>query len=104
MNKHITAISFFAVQVIGLTCTLLWQHVPSSMGMAMWGTSTYLALPRKLPRQFRGCRAIVLEKPCSTVGLDLLTIVAVVAANAILWFVVVKACQSIFHRSSKISA
>ena len=103
MNKHITAISFFAVQVIGLTCTLLWQHVSSSMGMAMWGTSILLLFPGN----FLGSWAVerlFWRSHVPLLGSDLLTIVAVVAANAILWFVVVKACQSIFHRSSKISA
>jgi hypothetical protein len=97
MKKRIPLIVFLIVQTIGLACLGLWQHFPSSLGMVMWGTAMILLFPGN----FLGgwlVEKLFWQGPLSLVGIGLLSAVAAVAINAILWFVVVKAFRLIFGR------
>lgn len=99
MKKHLVLSVFLIVQFVGLACMGLWQHVPSSLGMVMWGT----ALIVMFPGNFLGgwlIEKLFWQGPLSLTGIGLLSAVAAVVINGILWFVVVKAFRLIFRRRS----
>jgi hypothetical protein len=103
MKKRIVLIVFLAVQFVGLACMALWQHIPSAVGMRMWGTALILLFPGN----FLGgwlVEKLFWHGPLSLVGIGLLSAVAAVAINAILWFVVVKVFRLMFGRRSGASA
>jgi hypothetical protein len=90
-------IVFVIVQLVGIACMALWQRFPSALGVAMWGTAMFLMFPGN----FLGgwlIEKLFWQGPLSLVGIGVLSVVAAVVINAILWFVVVKVCRSIFRR------
>jgi hypothetical protein len=99
MKKHIVLIVFLAVQLVGLACLALWQYVPSSLGMVMWGTALILLTPGNF---LGGWLVVTLfwQGHLSLVGIGLLSAVAAVAINGIIWFAVVKVFRLIFGRRS----
>ena len=97
MKKRIVLIVFLVVQFVGLACLALWQHVPSAVGMGMWGTALILMFPGN----FLGgwlIEKLFWQGPLSLTGIGILSAVAAVVINAILWFVVVKVLRLIFGR------
>ncbi len=97
MKKYTVPSIFVIVQFVGLACMGVWQHVPSSVGMVMWGT----ALIVMFPGNFLGgwlIEKLFWQGPLSLTDIGLLSAVAAVAINAILWSLVVGAFRLIFGR------
>jgi hypothetical protein len=87
---------FFAVQLVGMLCAWL-QHPPSAASSFLWGTGFLLLLPGDL------LSALIVEKlfwhsHLSPASLNAITAVLLVAINAIIWLVVVKAVYVIRAR------
>ena len=45
MLRRWTVTLFLAVQIIGVACSWLWQHVPDQIGVPMWGAALILLVP-----------------------------------------------------------
>jgi asparagine N-glycosylation enzyme membrane subunit Stt3 len=99
MKKHIVLTVFLVVQFVGLACMGSWQHVPSSLGIVMWGS----ALIEMFPGNFLGgwlIESLFWQGHLSLVGIGLLSAVAAVVINGLIWFAVVKVFRLIFGRRS----
>ena len=103
MKNRTVVIAFAVVQTVGLACLALWPHVPSTVGLPIWGT----ALIVLCPGNFLGgwmVEKLFWQGPLSLTGIGILSSVAAVTINAVLWFVVVKVFRLIFGRCSGASA
>jgi asparagine N-glycosylation enzyme membrane subunit Stt3 len=99
MKKQLVLIVFLIVQFVGLACMGVWEHVPSSLGMVMWGT----ALIVMFPGNFLGgwlIESLFWQGHLSLVGIGLLSAATAVLINGIIWFFVVKVFRLIFGRRS----
>jgi len=96
-------IVFLAVQFFGLACALLWQRVPSSIEMALWGTWMILLFPGNFLGSWL-IEKLFWRSHMPVLGTDLLTVVAVIAINGVIWFAVVKLFRLIFCRRSAVAA
>jgi len=97
MKKRIVLIIFVAVQIVGLGCSWFWHHPYSSASSLLWGVGFFALLPGNVLGSWL-VEKLFWESHLSPLVTDLLTVVAVVAINAILWFVVVKTLRFIYGR------
>lgn len=100
LKKRTVLIIFVVVQVLGLLCSWFWHHPYSTASALLWGTGLILLFPGN----FLG--SLLVEKlfweshlPTSTT--DLLTVVAVLAINAILWLVVLGILRLISRKGNE---
>jgi hypothetical protein len=101
MKKRIVLIIFLVVQIVGLACSWFSHHPYSSGSSFLWGVG-FIAL---LPGNVLGSWLVeTLGSHLASSVTDLLTVVAVVAINALVWFVVVAICRKLFGRRSGASA
>lgn len=99
MKKRVVLIAFVIVQCFGLACMALWQHIASALGIAMWGTAMILMFPGN----FLGgwlVEKLFWQGPLSLVGIGLLSALAALAINGVIWFAVAKGFWLIFGRHS----
>ena len=88
---------FSVVQLLGITCSWLWEHPPSAASSFLWGTGLIALFPGNL------LGALIVEKlfwqsHLSLTGMGMISTVLSVAINATIWLVVVKALQVIHAR------
>ncbi len=94
-QQRTVLIIFVVVQILGLLCSWFSHHPYSSASALLWGTGLILLFPGNM------LGSVLVEKlfgesHVPTSATDLLTVVAVVAINAILWFVVLGILRLIF--------
>jgi hypothetical protein len=99
MKKRIVLIIFAAVQSIGLLGSWFSHHPYSSVSALLWGTGFVALFPGNILGSLL-VEKLLWESHLPAPVTDMLTVVAVVAINLILWFVVVKAFRLIFRRRS----
>jgi hypothetical protein len=90
MTKHPVLALFLAVQFVGISCLALWERVPSAMGVPMWGTALILLFPGN----FLGgwlVPSVFWQHGLSLTTIGLLSLVAALAINAIIWLAATKA-------------
>lgn len=92
-------IVFAAVQSIGLLCFWFSHHPDLSAGALLWGTGFIVLFPGDILGSLL-VEKLFWESHIPAPVTDMLTAVAVVAINSILWFVVVKAVRLTFRRRS----
>ncbi|MGA9063282.1 MAG: hypothetical protein WB341_16675 [Terracidiphilus sp.] len=89
MKKHIVLIIFASAQVIGLLCSWFSHHPYSSAGALLWGTGFITLFPGNVLGSWL-MEKLFWEDHLPEAVTDLLTVMAVVTINSILWFTVVK--------------
>ena len=97
MKKRIVLITFVVVQIVGLACSWLWHHPYSSASSFLWGIGFIALLPGNALGSWL-VENLFWESHLLPLVTDLLTVVAVVAINAILWLAVTKLTRAIYRR------
>jgi hypothetical protein len=88
---------FAAVQVVGLACWWFWHHPYSSASSFLWGTGFVVLLPGDILGSSL-VEKLFWESHVPSAVFDLLTMVAVVAVNAVVWFGIAAVCRKLFRR------
>ncbi|MGD1107291.1 MAG: hypothetical protein ABR865_09605 [Terracidiphilus sp.] len=89
MKKRIVLTIFASVQILGFLCFWFSHHPYSSAGALLWGTG-FITL---FPGDFLGSwliEKLFWKNHLWGVVTDLLTVMAVIAINSIVWFAVVR--------------
>ncbi len=98
MKKHIVLIIFAAAQIIGLLCSWFSHHPNSSAGALLWGTGFITLFPGDILGSWL-IEKLFWESRLPESATDLLTILAVIAINSILWLAVVSAIRLIISKA-----
>jgi hypothetical protein len=99
MKKRTVLMAFVVVQIVGIMCSWFSHHPHSSASSVLWGAG-FIAL---FPGDILGSllvEKLFWESHLAVLVTDLLTVAAVAAINAILWFAVAKVLQRIISRRS----
>jgi hypothetical protein len=89
-------IVFFSVQLVGLGCAWL-QHAPSAASSALWGTGFVLLFPGDLLSAWM-MEKLFWHSRLSLASTNVISAVLMVAINAIIWWLVLKAVKVIRAR------
>jgi hypothetical protein len=89
LKKRTVLITFVVVQILGLLCSWFSHHPYSTASASLWGTGFIVLFPGDILGSLL-VEKLLWESHLPTRATDLLTVVAVVAINAILWFAVVR--------------
>jgi hypothetical protein len=95
LKKSTVLITFVGVQILGLLCSWFSHHPYSTASASLWGTGFIVLFPGDMLGSLP-VEKLLWESHLPTLATDLLTAVAVVAINAILWFAVVRILRLIF--------
>jgi len=101
MKKRAVLIIFVAVQIVGLACSWFWHHPYSSGSSFLWGVGFFALLPGHVLGSWL-VETLGNHLPSSVT--DLLTLVAAVVMNAIVWFVAIKGLKMLYIYFSRRSA
>ena len=94
-QQRTVLIIFVVVQILGLLCSWFSHHPYSSASALLWATGLIVLFPGNMLGSVL-VEKLLWESHVPTSATDLLTVVAVVAINAILWFVVLGILRLIF--------
>jgi hypothetical protein len=97
MKKRIVLIVFLVVQIIGITCMVLCDFAPNTLGPPMWVTALIFLFPGNLLGGW-GIETLSWRTHLSLTEIGLLSAVAAIAINALIWFVVVKTVRGLYFR------
>jgi len=99
MKRRSVLAIFLVLQLVGTCCLGLRQHVPSALSMPMWGT----ALIVLFPGNFLGgwiVETLLWRSRLPLIGMGLLSVLAAVVINAVIWLVVAKGARTIYAHLS----
>lgn len=86
--RQMTAL-FAVIQLTGITCSWIWQVLPSNIGMLLWYVALILLLPGNLLAAWI-TESLFWQGPLSLVDLAIVSNVLTVAFNAMAWLLLVK--------------
>jgi hypothetical protein len=97
LKKRTLLITFVVVQALGLLCSWVSHHPYSTASASLWATGFIVLFPGDMFGSLL-VEKLLWESHLPAIATDLLTVVAVVAINAILWFAVARILRLIFGR------